>query len=135
MTMPSRPINGLDHVLVGVRDLDAARAGFARLGLNSSPRGRHIGWGTANYCIMLEEDYIEILGIVEAEEGLRMGVVSMPHGFGDAPDPDNDLRVREIGSNTGRLSPVDRDYDPYSGIPLMSAIPVRVRRHQGPIPD
>ena len=68
MTMPSRPINGLDHVLVGVRDLDAARAGFARLGLNSSPRGRHIGWGTANYCIMLEEDYIEILGIVDVSQ-------------------------------------------------------------------
>ncbi|MEZ4354465.1 MAG: molybdopterin-dependent oxidoreductase [Myxococcota bacterium] len=83
----------------------------------------------------IQSEYASILGIVEAEEGLRMGVVSMPHGFGDAPDPDNDLRVREIGSNTGRLSPVDRDYDPYSGIPLMSAIPVRVRRHQGPIPD
>ena len=50
----------------------------------------------------------------------------MPHAFGDAPTRENDARVREIGSNTGRLTSVERDYDPYSGIPLMSSIPVRV---------
>ena len=44
------------------------------------------------------------------------------------PGSPDDKDVRKIGSNTGRLSPVDEDYDPYSGIPLMSAIPVNVSR-------
>jgi catechol 2,3-dioxygenase-like lactoylglutathione lyase family enzyme len=58
-------LTGLDHVIVGVRDLEAARAQYARLGFNSTPRGRHVGWGTANYCIMFPDDYVELLGIVD----------------------------------------------------------------------
>lgn len=58
-------ITGIDHVLVGVRDLEAARAGWQRLGFTICPRGRHIGWGTANYCAMLERGYVELLGIVD----------------------------------------------------------------------
>ena len=58
-------IMGIDHTLVGVRDLEAARTAWSRLGLQITPRGRHIGWGTANYCIMLERGYIELLGIVD----------------------------------------------------------------------
>jgi hypothetical protein len=50
----------------------------------------------------------------------------MAHAFGDAPKHDSD--VRTIGSNTGRLTSTDRDFDPISGIPVMSAIPVNVRR-------
>lgn len=61
----ARPLRGIDHVLVGVRDLEAAHDTYARLGFTVSPRGRHIGWGTANYCIMFPDDYIEILGIVD----------------------------------------------------------------------
>ena len=61
----TRPIRGIDHVLVGVRDLEAARSSYTRLGFTVSPRGRHIGWGTANYCIMFPDDYIELLGIVD----------------------------------------------------------------------
>lgn len=59
------PITGIDHVLVGVRDLDAAREGWSRLGFTATPRGRHVGWGTANYCLMFADDYIELLGIVD----------------------------------------------------------------------
>ncbi|MEQ8707783.1 MAG: VOC family protein [Rhodospirillales bacterium] len=59
------PITGLDHVLVGVADLESARATWQGLGFTLTPRGRHIGWGTANYCIMFEQDYIELLGIVD----------------------------------------------------------------------
>jgi hypothetical protein len=63
---------------------------------------------------------------VEPEEAIRRGVVSMPHAFGDAPGSDQDKDVHTFGSNTGRLSSVESDFDPYSGIPLMSAIPVNV---------
>jgi anaerobic selenocysteine-containing dehydrogenase len=78
--------------------------------------------------VEITSDHDSILGVVEPEEDVRRGVVSMPHCFGDLPTPENDLKIRELGSNTGRLSSVDRDYDPYSGIPRMSAIPVQVSR-------
>ena len=56
---------GIDHSLVGVRNLEEARARFEGLGFTLTPRGRHIGWGTANYCIMFEAGYVELLGIVD----------------------------------------------------------------------
>jgi catechol 2,3-dioxygenase-like lactoylglutathione lyase family enzyme len=60
-----RRLTGLDHVIIGVRDLEVARAQYARLGFNSTPRGSHVGWGTANYCIMFADDCLELLGIVD----------------------------------------------------------------------
>ena len=63
--MSPSPILGIDHALVGVRDLEAARETWTRLGFTVTPRGRHIGWGTANYCIMFGDDYLELLGIVD----------------------------------------------------------------------
>jgi catechol 2,3-dioxygenase-like lactoylglutathione lyase family enzyme len=61
-------IAGLDHVIVAVRDLERARMGWTRLGFNLTPRGRHLGQGTANYCIMFQRDYLELLGVVERDE-------------------------------------------------------------------
>lgn len=81
--------------------------------------------------VEIKSGYSSILGIVEAEAAIRRGVISMPHAFGDAPGSEQDLDVRTIGSNTGRLSSVERDFDPYSGIPLMSAIPVNLIRVSG----
>jgi hypothetical protein len=68
MALDSCGITGIDHTLVGVRDLEAARAAWARLGFTITPRGRHIGWGTGNYCVMLEEGYVELLGIVDPSQ-------------------------------------------------------------------
>jgi anaerobic selenocysteine-containing dehydrogenase len=79
--------------------------------------------------IEIRSDHASILGVVEAEAGLKRGVISMSHSFGDAPQ--YDAQLRRIGSNTGRLTSVERDYDPYTGIPRMSAIPVNVRRFEG----
>ncbi|HCP01806.1 MAG: hypothetical protein CL573_08230 [Alphaproteobacteria bacterium] len=64
----ARPISGIDHALIGVANLDDARDAFARLGFTVSPRGRHIGWGTGNYTIMFEHDYVELLGVVDPSE-------------------------------------------------------------------
>jgi catechol 2,3-dioxygenase-like lactoylglutathione lyase family enzyme len=61
-------IAGIDHTLIGVRDLEAARAAWEKLGFRLTPRGRHIGWGTGNYCIMLEQGYIELLGILDSTQ-------------------------------------------------------------------
>jgi len=59
-------ITGIDHVLIGVGDMEGARRTWEGLGFTVTPRGRHKGWGTANYCVMFEGDYIELLGIVDA---------------------------------------------------------------------
>ncbi|HLZ66076.1 MAG TPA: VOC family protein [Aliidongia sp.] len=61
-------ILGIDHTLVGVADLDQAAMAWTRLGFTLSPRGRHIGWGTANYCVMFERNYIELLGILDPKQ-------------------------------------------------------------------
>lgn len=65
MTKRLTAIIGLDHALIGVADLEAARESYRALGFTVTPRGRHFGWGTANYCIMFEGDYLELLGIVD----------------------------------------------------------------------
>jgi len=52
----------LDHVIVGVRDLDAAAADYAvLLGRAPSWRGEHPGWGTANVLFRLENSYLELV--------------------------------------------------------------------------
>ena len=67
-----------------------------------------------------------IYGVAESADDVRSGVISMAHAWGDAPT--EDARVRELGANTGRLSDTQHDYDPITGIPVMSAIPVNVRK-------
>lgn len=57
-------LTGLDHVLVGVKDLAAARAAWARLGFAPAPLGRHVGRPTANHCLMFPHDYVELIGLV-----------------------------------------------------------------------
>jgi hypothetical protein len=44
---------------------------WSRLGFTLSPRGRHIGQGTANYCVMFPSDYLELLGIVDAADSVE----------------------------------------------------------------
>ena len=75
--------------------------------------------------IEIDSGHAQILGVVEPAPDVVQGVISMAHSWGDAPKYDSE--VRTLGSNTGRLSPVDRDFDPISGLPRMSAIPVNVR--------
>ena len=69
-----------------------------------------------------------ILGVVEPAPELRPGVVSMAHCFGDVPEAEDDDTIRAIGSNTGRLVDNESVFDPHTGIPRMSAIPVAIRR-------
>jgi catechol 2,3-dioxygenase-like lactoylglutathione lyase family enzyme len=64
-------IAGIDHVIVAVRDLEDARRAWSRLGFVLSPRGRHIGQGTANYCVMFPADYFELLGIVDPDDSVQ----------------------------------------------------------------
>jgi catechol 2,3-dioxygenase-like lactoylglutathione lyase family enzyme len=60
---------GIDHAVVVVRDLDRAAETWRRLGFTVSPRGTHSAkMGSGNYTIMLDPDYIELLGVLVATE-------------------------------------------------------------------
>lgn len=68
--MPIATLTNLDHVVVVVRDLDAARDRWRDLGFTVSDRGLHSAvQGTANHTMMLEGgDYLELLGVVAPTE-------------------------------------------------------------------
>jgi hypothetical protein len=70
-----------------------------------------------------------IRAIAQPEEELLRGVVSCAHAWGGA-SPDNG-QFPAHGSSTGRLISVSERFDDISGIPLMSAVPVRVTRVPG----
>lgn len=67
--MALRNVIGVDHVVVTVRDLDAAAAAWRALGFTISPRGTHSPhMGSANHTIMFGEDYMELLGVLVPTE-------------------------------------------------------------------
>lgn len=63
-----RAVKGLDHVVVMVDGIDAAETAYRRLGFQVQPRGFHKKLGTANHLMIFDDDYFEILGIVEDTE-------------------------------------------------------------------
>lgn len=89
----------LDHVLVAVADLSVAARDFeSSHGLGSVAGGRHPGWGTANRIVPLGDSYLELLAIVDEEEGAASdlgrwvaaaGAASGSRPFGWAVRPDN----------------------------------------------
>lgn len=59
----------LDHVIIGVQDLDAAAARlFDEYGLASVAGGRHQGHGTANRIVPLGRTYLELMAVVDVAE-------------------------------------------------------------------
>jgi Glyoxalase-like domain len=60
---------GIDHAVVVVKDLDHAAGNWRRLGFTVSPRGTHSAkMGSGNATIMLDPDYIELLGVLVETE-------------------------------------------------------------------
>lgn len=67
----------------------------------------------------------QVQSIVEPDETLRRGLVSFAHAYGDLPGGNENVRAN--GSNSGMLGSVSHGYDKFSGIPRMSAIPLKVQ--------
>lgn len=65
----------------------------------------------------------EVFGQAELADDLLQGVVSVAHGFPNQ----RGLSDRSPGTSTAALLDDEIDYDPISGLPLMSAVPVSVR--------
>ena len=58
---------GLDHIVHAVRDLDAARDLYLRLGFTVGARNRHpAAWGTENHIIQLPGFFVELLAMADA---------------------------------------------------------------------
>ncbi|MAG34073.1 MAG: molybdopterin dinucleotide-binding protein [Deltaproteobacteria bacterium] len=92
--------------------------------MNPEDMAEH-GLSTGN-SIRIRARRSSIIGIVEAEETLRRGVIAMTHSFG-SPDEKGEPGDPRFGSCTGRLSSHEVDYvEPFSGIPRMSSIPVDI---------
>jgi len=68
----------LDHAGITVRNLDAGRDAFLRLGFTLTQRSHHKGsrfpgspiedWGSANHCAMLSQGYLEVAGVTDPEK-------------------------------------------------------------------
>jgi hypothetical protein len=64
-----RNVVGVDHAVVVVKELDQAAENWRRLGFTVSPRGTHSPkMGSGNFTIMLDPDYVELLGVLAETE-------------------------------------------------------------------
>lgn len=60
----THPVLGIDHIFLLANDLDASAEQYGRLGFTLSPRGLHSPeLGTANYTVIFQDNYLELLGI------------------------------------------------------------------------
>lgn len=55
--------DAIDHLVIATPDIEAARAEMIAMGFQVTPRAIHEHFGTENYLIILEDAYIELLGI------------------------------------------------------------------------
>ena len=74
-------LQGIDHVVIAVADLDQAAADFARLGFTLTPRGRHT-MGSENHCAMFAGDYFELLAVPADHPVTRYYSDFLAHGDG-----------------------------------------------------
>ena len=58
---------GIDHLVLCVRDLEAVREFYRRLGFTLTPRALH-PWGTANSLVQLQGNFLELLAVAEPEK-------------------------------------------------------------------
>jgi anaerobic selenocysteine-containing dehydrogenase len=79
--------------------------------------------------VEIRSRYGVIPGIAQPDDTLRRGLVSMFHGYGALPGEAQN--VREVGSCVNLLVSAEDRCEPVSGMPLMSAIPLQVRRWPG----
>jgi len=95
---------GIDHAVIMVRYLDKAALNWKHLGFTVSPRGTHSAhMGSGNYTIMLDPDYIELLGVLTPTEhnaparaflDKREGIERIAFTAVDSADGAEEIRAR-----------------------------------------
>ena len=73
---------GIDHLVIAVRDPDAAAAALERdLGIAFTGGGRHEAWGTFNRLAFFGDSYVELIGVFDralvAASGSAVGQASL----------------------------------------------------------
>lgn len=63
--MPGQVVRGIDHVVIVVPDIEAARVAYEKLGFRIQPRGFHAHMGTASHLMVFAGNYVELIGFVE----------------------------------------------------------------------
>ncbi|HLQ28840.1 MAG TPA: VOC family protein, partial [Ktedonobacteraceae bacterium] len=67
-------LTALDHIIIGVRDLEQASTNFSqRLGLVASGGGIHPTGGTVNRIIVIGDTYLELIAVrtpAEAQQSM-----------------------------------------------------------------
>jgi len=71
----------LDHIVISTRfEMDRAEAVFSNLGFTLTPRGKHT-LGSINHLMMFKSDYLELVGIHEADAHKRPEIANAPFGL------------------------------------------------------
>jgi hypothetical protein len=60
-------VNGINHLVLAARDLDALAAHYAGLGFTLAPRSQH-PFGTGNVVVQLRGGYIELLSVTRPDD-------------------------------------------------------------------
>ena len=125
----------VDHVLIAVRDLDAAKDTFERLGFKVTPEGRHPGRGTSNRLVVFGGEYLELISVHDPEGDLfrpnlpsfldeREGLFIFSMGTGDVYERFRSVRSagvlitdpvkgsRQAGDGTAAYSWTQAEIDP-----------------------
>ncbi len=55
---------GIDHLVLPVRDLDAAKTAYERFGFTTTPKAQH-PFGTGNVLVQLQGNFLELLSVTE----------------------------------------------------------------------
>lgn len=138
--MGAHGIDGIDHLVIAVRDLDRARDTYAKLGFTVTPRGRHTELKSINHTLMFgADDYVELLGVEEPHPvtagyteflKTREGIASVALKTADARDAQRQLSAAGLtlaeavdfgrpvdlpeGKRDARftITPIDRDRTP-----------------------
>jgi catechol 2,3-dioxygenase-like lactoylglutathione lyase family enzyme len=102
-------IKGIDHAAILVADLAKAEATYRRLGFKTTPIGRHNKVGTANHCIMFDEDFFEILTIVTPTPFNKpwAEAIAEREGLWALAFDSDDVRATHAGLKAAGFSPTD----------------------------
>jgi anaerobic selenocysteine-containing dehydrogenase len=75
--------------------------------------------------IEIQSAHARVTAIVDLDDTIKPGVVSMAHGWGPVPGSNEDPAV--TGSAVNALIDNDRNFEPVNAMPHMSAVPVNIR--------
>jgi len=116
-------ITGIDHPLIGIADMDRARDAYRRIGFVVPSRGSHVEWGTGNWCIMFDDDYLELRGILTDTRPLQGldrwldahgdGMMGVAFGTDNAKASRSVLEKKGIGIR--RFSTLNRNFEHADG--------------------